>query len=479
MDNNKQNTPTLTGNPFASLNLSGVEDSLTNNIAEINQRYSGDASSPDQHTPAAGENRRPRTRTQSITGAGSERGKSQKRKKEAAMSKSVKKSRATDDGEGDEMEVGNQTSSETTTSGDPFARMQAFMEQQFKNTNENIRKMNNSIVKVNEKVGVNTRNLARLRQTVDDNSDNTDLELQKLHSIVREREDETRREIDEMKKTIKEIAERAPPADSIKQIRSRLEEMSSRPSLTMASPELERDNEYMRARKSIRIWLAPAREGQSVIDAARQFMKEKFSIPHSSLEDIVIEQARKVAQRKRRAKQGEEMRKELVHDEVLVRFSSVNSRDYVMSHASNLGTWVGDDNMPTAGARLEIPAHLLTDFNDLLGYGRMLRIKHGEGFKRQVKFDDKNKALYMDVRLPSAEEWLLVDVEMAQEHRSSTKAMRVRNAREKLGGEPSVERPETGEVLPEASTSTSGSLPRSNTLQKFNKNKGKKSADWE
>ena len=44
--------------------------------------------------------------------------------------------------------------------------------------------------------------------------------------------------------------------------------------------------------------------------------------------------------------------------EVIVLFCDVTTRDRIVSYARNLGPWVDPLGKPTAGVRLDIPAHL-------------------------------------------------------------------------------------------------------------------------
>ena len=105
-------------------------------------------------------------------------------------------------------------------------------------------------------------------------------------------------------------------------------------------------------------------------------------------------------------------RRSKVHSEVLVRMSSHNSRDVVQSYAANLASANGN-----AGLRLEVPEHLLSLFRRFESHAANLREAYGQ-IKRSIRFDDTNRSLCMDVKLPSTG-WHRIDKDcMAQIVRS-------------------------------------------------------------
>ena len=66
--------------------------------------------------------------------------------------------------------------------------------------------------------------------------------------------------------------------------------------------------------------------------------------------------------------------------------------------------------------RLDYPAFLGGTFRNLEWYGAHLRKEHGMGTRRNIRFDEENLSLYMDVLLPGAEQkWLRVSPQMAEE----------------------------------------------------------------
>ena len=71
----------------------------------------------------------------------------------------------------------------------------------------------------------------------------------------------------------------------------------------------------------------------------------------------------------------------------------------------NLAPFKDEQGWPTAGLRLEYPGYLAQDFRCLEWYGREMHLKHGPGTRRNVKFDDEEESLYLDVCLPGQEFW--------------------------------------------------------------------------
>ena len=68
--------------------------------------------------------------------------------------------------------------------------------------------------------------------------------------------------------------------------------------------------------------------------------------------------------------------------------------------------------------RLDYPAYLGQTFSNLEWYGREMRLMHGPGTKRIIRFDDQERSLYIDVKLPGEEYWHKVDAEMAKDFKA-------------------------------------------------------------
>lgn len=103
-----------------------------------------------------------------------------------------------------------------------------------------------------------------------------------------------------------------------------------------------------------------------------------------------------------------------VIDEVQILFTTTDVRDTVIGSSSKLAGKVDSTGRPTAGIRIEIPPHLKAAFNVLNHFGQQLRTRHGIGTCRHVKFDDMDRSLYLNIRLPGEDGWSRVDLEFAR-----------------------------------------------------------------
>ena len=77
----------------------------------------------------------------------------------------------------------------------------------------------------------------------------------------------------------------------------------------------------------------------------------------------------------------------------IVTFENKHLRDAVKANASILA-----NHRDEAGMRLDIPEHLKRDFHALMNLSFDLK-KRYPGLKRNVKFDEEDCGLFMDVRL--------------------------------------------------------------------------------
>ena len=57
-----------------------------------------------------------------------------------------------------------------------------------------------------------------------------------------------------------------------------------------------------------------------------------------------------------------------------------------------------------------------------------LKQKHGDGFKRNIRFDDAETSLCIDVKLPNCSQWMTISHNHAlEDRRASTKNVESRN----------------------------------------------------
>lgn len=127
-------------------------------------------------------------------------------------------------------------------------------------------------------------------------------------------------------------------------------------------------------------------------------------------------------------------RKASVQNEVVVVFLDKHVRDVVAAHGKNLSAYTDEKGWPTAGMRLEYPSHLGRSFLDW--YGREMKMRHGPGTRRNVKFNDDDRSLYIDICLPKEEHWHRIPHAEAKRYREKVTTEKARRSRLSLEGPP-------------------------------------------
>ena len=100
-------------------------------------------------------------------------------------------------------------------------------------------------------------------------------------------------------------------------------------------------------------------------------------------------------------------RKPKYKDEVIVTFAEKATRDAVKAQAYLLA-----EHREEAGMRLHIPDHLQKSFRALMNLSYELKKKH-PALKRNIKFDEDNLDLFMDILTTPDGAWRRVDREQA------------------------------------------------------------------
>lgn len=195
---------------------------------------------------------------------------------------------------------------------------------------------------------------------------------------------------------------------SIAEIREELRSMKQFPPLPQpllpdAAPNAPADDEYDKARRSIRLWPVPGTDKNGLWTSSGDFFRDKLDL-ESRIYDGMIESIERVA-----LPSGPGAK-----DEVLVRFVRSEDRDMVVGAASKLAACIDDTGKPTAGIRMEVPRRLQSDFKALFRYGQSLRSRHGPGTRKHVKFCDLDRSLYLNVKLPGDEFWSQISTEVAR-----------------------------------------------------------------
>ena len=89
-----------------------------------------------------------------------------------------------------------------------------------------------------------------------------------------------------------------------------------------------------------------------------------------------------------------------VNNKVVVVFKEAHVRDQVMGASSALGTYMDTNGRATAGICMQVPPALQAHFRILFKFGQNLRLRHCQGTRRHIKFDDALHVLYLSVKLP-------------------------------------------------------------------------------
>ena len=174
--------------------------------------------------------------------------------------------------------------------------------------------------------------------------------------------------------------------------------------------QIEEQNrrKFQFSRRALRLWPVPGNGDAELRSELGKFLRSVLRVDEEEVGDKNVERIRRV----------KAPRKSHAFDEVLVIFDDKYSRDRVSAHAKNLSEYVESiTGKPNAGLKIDYPDHLAAVFRLLETYGRELRNTHGPGLKRHIKFDDELETLYMDVKLPTLEEWLKITPQLAKENR--------------------------------------------------------------
>ena len=334
-----------------------------------------------------------------------------KRKKTIAPSSGKRKARPqTMSDESQEMDTEQRPSGASgapSAEPDPFKRMQEFMEKQFAQTNENISKMNSSLGKLNDRVNINCRNLNRMKETVEANALTTKADLQNLNSMFEKRDKERKDDIEELRNALKSGT------------------------AATTEPRNWKEDEYWAARKKARVWPIKGNTTAEMWRSLGDFFLQEMRIPSTSLAEKDIMSVTRVPGKSSLSAR----RTPSEHDEVVVTFSSVQIRDMACSYSRNLFDHRSDQGAPTAGVRKELPEYLIGVNRALLHHGAILRRQHGNSLRRNIKFDDSELSLYMDVCLPGDNNWLRVDFDMAMQERRSDRKIDSDRVRKRLASD--------------------------------------------
>ena len=168
-------------------------------------------------------------------------------------------------------------------------------------------------------------------------------------------------------------------------------------STTLSSRKGDQENKkevrFWECRRALRLWPVKGASRESLND----FLTEKLRLD----EEFVREDMGQVSIR--RHVDGKNKKT----DAVCVVFKTKQIRDQVKAHGSNLA------NFPDAGMRCHLPDFLQKDFHSLMPMAYDLKQKNPD-LRRNVKFDEANLGLFMDVQVRKEGQWKRITPDQAK-----------------------------------------------------------------
>ena len=187
-----------------------------------------------------------------------------------------------------------------------------------------------------------------------------------------------------------------------------------------------RREQYNLARRTLRLWPVNGATEELIVTETLRFIRQKLMVDKADCRDVDVIRARRTRQPRRSPTQYE----------VAVVFLDKHVRDVVASHGKNLAGFTDENGSSTAGVRLEYPGYLGREFRDLDWYGREMRQRHGKGTRRNIKFNDDDNTLYLDICLPGEDFWHRIPHTEARDYRQRIQTEKSRQSRLSLEGPP-------------------------------------------
>ena len=253
-----------------------------------------------------------------------------------------------------------------------------------------------------------------VKQKVDPRADNMALTLEQLRSELGAQDkrikDNIEKSVNALSSRIDQNAdmirkERDERRNDMKNMQTQLDRVASggtnRPgqATRFISRNDDRYNKYQRSRRSLILYPIKGENLDAMLADLQRYCSKALQIPSGDIQRNQIELVRRF----RGTKTARDRK------EVIVLFTDNETRDYVQSHARNLA------GMSDHGVRIDVPSHLMNVKRALDKYGFILKGELGVGFKRNVKFEDSEETLIMDVCYPGEEKWERITYEMAVE----------------------------------------------------------------
>ena len=150
---------------------------------------------------------------------------------------------------------------------------------------------------------------------------------------------------------------------------------------------------FLLSRRSLRFWPIEGENPDALMEATIDFCCGALGARRSTL-------GIKKVTRVKSAPRG------VAFLEVLVEFADNYSRDELLMQGPMLMQYRDAKNKPTAGIRLDIPAHLMGSFKTLEAYGVDLKRQHKWKLRKYIKFDETEEDLYLQIKHDDDESWL-------------------------------------------------------------------------
>ena len=148
---------------------------------------------------------------------------------------------------------------------------------------------------------------------------------------------------------------------------------------------------FLLSRRSLRVWLIEGSSEDEIKKATVDLFSQALG---ANARDLGIEKITRV----KSAPRG------VAYMEILVTFTDAFARDDIFARGPSLANYRDDKNRPTAGIRLDIPAHLMGAFKMLETFGYQLKKKHGNSFRKHIKYDEFEESLFIQVGIKYEDE---------------------------------------------------------------------------
>ena len=173
----------------------------------------------------------------------------------------------------------------------------------------------------------------------------------------------------------------------------------------------KQETKFWIARRSLRLWPIPGGDREYLEDYLRSKLRFDEAFIRDDLGETTISKTREPRNKNK--------------DEYIVTFETKQIRDAIKAAAANLANF-----RETAGMRLHVPDHLQRDFRILMNLSYDLK-KHHKDLKRNIKFDEEDNGLFMDLQLRSGSDWKRVK----PEHAAAATGQKTRNRTQGLNPE--------------------------------------------